>query len=357
MRVLVQPADIHGCGQYRLIMAAEHLRSEGHDVIVAWPFTGKNGFEVMIEEGTNRMLDFRLPYEGVDVIVMQRISHALHTQAVPLLREHGIAVVIDMDDNLTCIHPKNTAFWNYRTKSSTPFSHKNADQVCRDATLVTVSTRDLMKVYAKHDRGMVIDNYVPERYLYVNHPHEDGPVFGWGGTYKSHPVDLLVLGRSVRELVDEGRRFKIIGPGEPELIQQLRLDPSTTETSGVVDMFNWPTALSELDVGIAPLEASTFNTGKSRLKPLEYASLGIPCVASPRAEYNRFYKESGGACLLADTPKQWATNLRQLLTDDTRRKEMAEQCRTYAATQTIELNSWRWLEAWTRAYDIQRGKK
>jgi len=35
VRVLVVPADVHGCGFYRLIAAAEHLKMLGHDIIEA----------------------------------------------------------------------------------------------------------------------------------------------------------------------------------------------------------------------------------------------------------------------------------------------------------------------------------
>lgn len=354
MKVLVLPADTGGCGHYRLVMAAEHLRAQGHDIVIheAGP---SSGFHILLDDN-DRVLDFKLPVDDVDVVVMQRVSHDLHAQVIPVMRSKGVAVVIDMDDDLSTIHPKNSAFWTYRNRSTTPFSFKNAAEVCRVTTLVTVSTHSLLKVYAKHGRGHVLDNYVPERYTYINGLTEDEPVFGWGGTIKSHPVDLLACGKAVKELVDQGYRFKVVGPGEPEIQRQLYLS-KPPETTGRTDMFGWPTALATIDVGMAPLEASAFNTSKSRLKVLEYASLGIPYVASPREEYRRFHKESGGAGILADTPKQWVAGIKQLLTDDSLRKEMSDKGRSYAMTQTIEKNSWRWLEAWTRAYDIERGGK
>lgn len=332
-------------------MAAEHLRTLGHDIHIGMPQSDQAGFAVMLDDG-DKMLDAKLPVDDVDVVVMQRISHDLHTQAVPLLRSKGIAVVNDMDDDLTCIHPKNSAFWMYRTRSLSPFSAKNADSVCRNATLVTVSTKNLLNVYAKHGRGHVIDNYVPERYLYVNMPREE-TVFGWAGTVKSHPVDLQVCGRAVQELITEGYKFKVVGPADAEISRQLKLT-GIADATGVVDMFGWPVALSNIDVGMAPLESSAFNSSKSRLKMLEYAAIGIPAVASPRSEYRRFHKESGGAGILAETPKEWKAGVKQLVDNDTMRKEMSEQARAFAATQTIEKNSWRWLEAWTRAYEIQR---
>lgn len=356
MRVAIFPADTAGCGHYRLIFAADHLRAMGHDIHIQWPKGRDSGFDVAFNDN-NTMVDVNLPIPDVDVVVMQRISHNWHPAAMHIMREKGIATVVDMDDNLGAIHPKNTAYWNYSKRSPTPFSFKNAEIVCREATLVTVSTRNLLRAYASHGRGVVIDNYIPERYLYINELRDEEPTFGWGGTMKSHPTDLLVLGSAVRDLIKEGHRFKVVGPHEPPVAQQLRIDAATMEASGVIDMFMWPSALAQnLDVGMAPLEPGTFNSSKSRLKLLEYAAVSIPYVASPREEYRRFHKESGGVGVLADTPKQWVAGIRDLMTAETRRKELGQQARAYAATQTVEQHAWRWLEAWQRALDIQQGK-
>lgn len=350
MRVLVLPADMGGCGHYRLIFAAEHLQLLGHDVHIQYPEKGK-GFNVHFVG--DRMVDFELPVEGVDILVMQRVSHTLHQQAIPLLRSKGVAVVVDMDDDLSTIHPQNTAFWTYRDKSKSPYSYRNALQTCSQATYVTVSTRQLMKVYVKHGRGQTLDNYIPERYLTLQGVRDNGgPVFGWGGTLLSHPTDLRVIGDSVKKLVAEGHRFRVVGPDDPQLGSHFKLS-AHPDVTGTLSQFNWPSGLATLDVGIAPLEASTFNSSKSRLKPLEYNATGSPYVASPRDEYRRYHREANGG-LLADTPKQWATAIRELMINEQLRKELAEQGKAHARTQTIEGNSWRFWEAWTNAHEIQK---
>lgn len=348
MRVLVLPADTGGCGYYRLIFAAEHLRSMGHDVIIQYPGASA-GFEVRFEDDI--MVDFQLP-EDVDVLVMQRISHEWHMQAVPLIRNKGIAVVIDMDDDLSSIHRNNAAYWNYRPRNNrTPFSYKNAQQICRSATYVTVSTPTLMNVYAAHNPGQVLRNYVPERYLMIEPVPQEHPVFGWGGTLQSHPEDLAVCGRAIKTVVDEGYRFKVVGPGKG-IANKLQL-ATEPEATGAVPLFNWPSKLADLTVGLAPLEASSFNRSKSHLKPLEYNSVGVPYIASPREEYRWYHKQAQGG-VLADQAKDWVKAIKQLLTEESYRKELSEQGRAFAATQTIEENSWRFWEAWSTAYDIQR---
>ena len=353
MRVLVYPADIAGCGYYRLIFAALHLQSLGHDVIIEWPGEDGGGFEVYFSG--NVPVDFRLPHENVDVLVLQRVSHEWHTTVIPLMQSKGVAVVIDMDDDLSMIHRDNTAYWNYHPRNKgTPFSWKNTEIVCKEAAMVTVSTSTLLSKYAGHGRGMIIDNYIPERYLDIMPTQDDEPSFGWAGTIRSHPADLQVCGRAIGTLIDQGHKFKVVGP-EEKVQQHLRLNEKP-ECTGVVSLFNWPAELAKLSVGMAPLEMSPFNTSKSRLKPLEFNSVGVPFVASPRRQYVRYQKESGGG-LLAETPKEWIKAISDLMANENMRKELGDQGRAFAETQTIEQNSWRWMEAWTRAYEIQKARK
>lgn len=349
MRVLVVPADKEGCGFYRLSAAAEHLQSLGHDIIIQEPKSKDSGLTIFMED--DRMTDIVVP-DDADVIVMQRIAHNWHTQAVPLLRAKGVAVVIDMDDDMSCIHRENGAYGLYHPKSNTPFSWRNAAEACSQATLVTTSTRSLGAVYAKHGRHQVIDNYVPQRYLAIDVHDRSG--FGWAGTTQSHPDDLQVVGGAVRDLIADGFDFRVVGP-QSGVKQALRLPQEPTYT-GKVSLQDWAAETARLEVALAPLSVSKFNTSKSRLKLIEASSVGVPWVASPRSEYRRTFQESG-AGILADTPKQWYVGVRKLMEDEVLRKELGERGREWMQTQTIEANSWRWWEAWTRAYEIQQGTR
>lgn len=355
MRVIVLPADVFGCGYYRLLWAAEHLQSEGHDIQIQYPADKDIGLRVYFEgeskEDPNAtIIDVEVPNDA-DVVVMQRITHAWHVKVIPLLRKKGVGVVIDMDDDLSCIHRKNQAWLNYHPRSNTPYSWKNAEAACAAASVVTLSTQSLLKVYARHGRGEVIDNYVPERYLRIDVPQDE--VFGWPGTTQSHPTDLDACGRAVQQLTDDGYGFRVVGPpSNVRTALKLKKDP---EYTGVVTIFDWPSKIAELQVAMAPLEASQFNQSKSRLKLAEASSVGVPWVASSRIEYRKFHKDSGGAGLLAETPKDWYKGVKQLMDDEPLRKELGERGREFMRTQTVEANSWRWLQAWTRAYEIEQG--
>lgn len=350
MRVYVFPADLSGCGSYRLIWPAQALRAQGHDVTVVIPDqrTGDVGLRGM-QDQRGDLVSVNVPPDA-DVMVFQRITMRQLAQAVPLIRAQGVAVVVDMDDDLTCIHPANIA-WSamHPTRGKPGHSWHNATQACVDATLVTVSTPALLKTYAPHGRGVVVENCVPERYLHV--PHADSAAIGWGGSTHSHPDDLQTVGTSVARLAREGHQVGVVGDGIG-VRAALGLDAEPA-ASGVVSLEQWPTALAGLGVGVAPLAESRFNAGKSWLKPLEYAACGVPWVASPRAEYRRLHHDYGIG-VLADRPKDWYRHLKALAGDPSRRREMSEAGRAAAAHLTIEGNAWRWVDAWERAFRSQR---
>jgi hypothetical protein len=149
-----------------------------------------------------------------------------------------------------------------------------------------------------------------------------------------------------------GYKFRVVGP--PRGVKSaFKLDDEPL-SDGPVPIEKYHRELSRrLQVGIAPLNDTRFNEAKSWLKMLEYAALGIPCVGSPRAEYRRLHDLGVG--LLADNPKQWFRHCKALMENADLRDEVAGRGREAAAKLTLEGNAWRWWEAWTDAYEIQRG--
>ena len=295
------------------------------------------------------MVDVRLP-EDADVVVMQRISHEHLTAAVPLIRSKGVAVVIDVDDDLAAIHPGNPAFYAFHP-AHPPATHswRNVVESCRLATHVTVSTEALTRHYAAHGRVSVLRNAVPERYLTVDHPDSD--LLGWGGSVRSHPNDLQVIGTAVARLTREGRVFRVVGP-PTHVREHLGLDHEPPST-GTLDMHTeWPHELAQLGIGTVPLADTRFNRAKSWLKGMEMAALGVPFVASPRAEYLRLH--SLGVGVTAATSGDWYRLLDRLTRNGNLRLEMSERGRDVARRHTIEKTAWRWAEAWLTAARTER---
>lgn len=340
------PADETGCGYYRLMWPADVLRQRGHNIEIIYPKKRDGALRASLDRFGN-VVDVHVPADA-NVIVFQRITHKYLVDAINVIRRRGVSVVIDMDDDLNAIHPANPAFIAMHPTYGVNKEHSwhNAQRACDVASLVTVSTDALIARYARHGRGAVLRNCVPRRYLDVK--HSDSTVIGWGGSVHSHPDDLQTVGVGVENVMNE-TTFRVVGPGD-RVQQVLRLNRKP-DITGVMDMHTeWPSALSQLGIGIAPLADTTFNVAKSWLKILEYSALGVPWVASPRVEYRRLHEL--GAGLLADKPRQWTSQLRRLIRDDSLRVELSHAGRELARNHTIEDNAWRWWEAWKQAYAI-----
>lgn len=349
MKVYVFPADTTGCGYYRLIWPALALQRQGYDVSVVTPRQRDQMMQAAIKDG--KVVSIRVPSDA-DVVVLQRVTHRFLAQGVPLIRQNRIAVVIDMDDDLTCIHPANPAFNMLHPRNGNiDHSWENTLRACDSASLVTVSTPALQQRYGRTRPSHVLYNMIPKRMLDV--PHTDSNVAGWGGSVHSHPTDLQVMGGAVAQLLQAGYRFKIAGP-DAGVHTALGL-PKTApiESTGIIDDIDaWPFAVTSIGVGVAPLADSKFNHAKSWLKMAEYAAVGVPCVASPRTEYARLHKLGVG--LLARNPNEWTKKLQLLVRNGELRRELSEEGRLVMKSYTIEENAWRWWEAWSDALSMER---
>jgi len=359
--IYVYPADKYGCGHYRMIWPAAAAAAQGHDVKIVMPGS-RQGIGGDIDLRTNRAVSAFVPPDA-EAIVLQRVSMLNLASGIPLLRDQGVAVIVDMDDDLARIDPSNPA-WVAMRKDMGVVQHnwENAVQACLDATMVTVSTPALLKTYAPHGRGVVVRNTVPRGYLGIE--HVDRATFGWPGSIHSHPSDLPVLGAAVARLIREGYKYWGVGPnygyapGDGMLHRAfgMTVDEDDLDTAGNTDFDDYPRKVANMGVVLAPLADTVFNTAKSWLKPLEAMACGVPWVASPRAEYAELARTTGVG-FLANNPRQWYQRAKTLLDDDDLRAEQTQAGRQAAADYTVEGNAWRWIEAWTDAVKIQRQVK
>jgi hypothetical protein len=314
-----------------------------------------------------------------DLLVFQRPSYWQMVKSIPHFREAGIAVIVDIDDDLAAIDPRNPAFTalhpephnlipppkGLRSKEELKRWKAHARQVYVDrsghswaavkeaaalATMTTVSTPALAERYG-NGNAVVLENRIPARFCEI--PHEDSDVFGWPGSMHSHPGDLKVLGPAVAQLTRQGHRFLVVGDSTGA---DRELGMAEVPMTGPIPFSQWPFEVTKLGVGIAPLADTRFNAAKSALKVLELSAAGVPWVASPRQEYRSFV-ERYGVGSLAEKPKEWVRLLRRLLTDPVLRAEQSEAVREVARGLTIEGHAWRTAEVWTEAVDRERKRR
>lgn len=332
MKVVVYPSDKGGCGNYRLRWPAEALKAQGHDVRVS----DKMPHVVM---KSNKVANV-LPIDA-DAILVQRPCRIQIVDALRIIQKQGIKVMIDMDDDLSTIHPSNLAYgaYNYNQQD---MHWRYGNESCELADIVTVTTPRLQQVYG----GIVIPNHIPEWYLSVKPERDDLVTVGWAGFVGSHPDDLQITHGAISQALASTRgvsRFLALGDEKALNAFGVRNKEPNGWLPGV-NISLYPQFVSQLDIGVVPLSDTPFNQAKSWLKGLEYASLGVAPVVSPTEDNLRLVE--AGAAVAASGPREWAEIVSDLIRDNDRRQGLSATAREFASQWTIEGNTHKWASAW-----------
>ena len=282
----------------------------------------------------------------IDVLVMQRTTHSLVAESIPHFQRKGVAVVIDVDDDLQHLPPGHSLRRWHDPALNPEQSWRGLKRACALADVVTHSTPALGH-YAPYGRGTLLHNYVPRSYLDIQRPR-DGRTIGWGGLVDIHSGDLEVTHCGVSQAINDfNAKFLHVGAGD--LRKGLALDDEP-ETTGLLEFAVYPQEIGRLDIGIAPLADNRFSRAKTPLKGMEYAALSVAWVASDLPEYAWLQGMLGVGQLCKPRSRDWFRALRRLLTDDSYRED--QQMAGRAAVEEkmcIEDNAWRWAEAWDEA--------
>ena len=392
MKVHVYPADQGGCGHYRLIWPAHAVRDEfgedltvliaGEDdelmepVTVIWDNNWDHDVHAMPPSWVNVKGIKERP--DFDVMVIQRPLHKQYAQLIPHLRDMGITVVIDIDDNFDRIDRANAAWfpcephWQHKdqlmgapwrpaidkrsadgqwlhTPRDSGASHRQwLSRATSLANLVTVSTPALAAHYGRSGSTQVIRNRIPGRYIGLrdSRARRVNQWVGWTGSIATHPEDLDELGPAVREARSiPGWELHIVGTGvglEP------RLQTPVDHSSGWMPIDEYAGAYAELDIALCPLADNSFNESKSYLKMLEAMAVGAVPLVSPSSEYLHLAREYG-EFPVCTRPRQWAGKLKRLLTDTEFQEEQRQLGYIIAAQHTYETAAHEWVGAWMKA--------
>jgi glycosyltransferase involved in cell wall biosynthesis len=329
MRINSYTTEESGSDLYRIKLPAQTLKAQGLDI--EYLPTGSEG-------------------RDADVLVFSRPATRKHVEVIIGLVADGYAVVVDVDDLVGKVRPGHSL---YGPRASAADGW--LQWACREATLVTGTTQAIIDHYAP-GKGIVIPNYIPEWYLSVEKKEHDGPKrVGWSGTVSSHPTDLQVTGGGVAKSLDAcGADLAYIGPKEQVAKVKSALKyKRTAQVSGWFTLEDYPKALAQLDIGIVPLENCMFNEGKSWLKGLEMAAVGVPFIASPTSQYQELFGKYG-AGVTARHPNDWKFYLTDLLQDQNYYNEVRARSRSAAAQLTIERNADRWADAFSIAFHLRK---
>src|SRR5215218_6742142 len=270
-----------------------------------------------------------------DVVHMWRLFRGPARRLATALREAGVAVVFDNDDDMTRVPKGSPAYKEMSAAKEQVASELGA--MLRLADLVTTTCGELgsrlRRLGARDVR--VVENYLEAGFLRERNVNGDGVVIGWVAAAE-HRGDLkdLRLRRTLEQLLDAQPHVSLVSVG---LDLGIRTD-RYTHIPGV-DFRQLPDAIAQWDLAIAPIADVSFNRVRSNIKVKEYAASGVPWLASPIGPYKGLGEEQGGRLV----PNHgWAEALTDLVTDVPARAALAERAAVWGRSQTITNNVAEW---------------
>jgi glycosyltransferase involved in cell wall biosynthesis len=319
MKILGVMRQFEGGGYYRIRQPLEELAKHGHDA-------------------THEMAKSTVTAQGRDVIVGHLIGNKAWWRNQI---RYNARLVYDIDDDPFEVEPLNPAYECY----SDPGTQDGIKHCIEIADLVTCSTEPLAERMSKiNPNTVVLNNHIDEAMLKIQRPRREGKVvIGWAGSW-SHYRDIPQCAYGWRRAIDRNPgkvESHMIGADWTRMIKRPDNFRYTGWTENTTDYYK----TIDFDIGLAPLMPSVFAACKSHIKALEYAALGIPCIASDVEPYREFIIH-GVTGYLCSRAHDWVFHLRDLINDDAMREEMSREARKWASQWTIQEN---WVQ-WEQAY-------
>jgi glycosyltransferase involved in cell wall biosynthesis len=161
-----------------------------------------------------------------------------------------------------------------------------------------------------------------DRYPVKQRDREKGAVIGWVG--HGAPEVLRAILPTLAEVCEEHDAIlKIVSDQAPETTLGGRLVFEKWTLSREFELFG------DFDIGIMPLEDTTYNRGKEAFKVKEYMASGLPVVASA-VGHNRHVVVHGETGFVARSSDEWISYLSQLLVDRSLRNRLGAAGRAMA---------------------------
>ena len=263
-----------------------------------------------------------------DVVVFQYVQEegALELFDSIKTRFPDLPILTEIDDNLLSVPRYNEANMTYDPRSEV--RRRALDQI-KASDGVIVSTPGLKTVYSEfNDNIHVIPNCIDfGLWNRAKRKSRPGLRIGWAGG-GNHEGDVAAIQNAIKNTLKNHPSVKFVfvnGPGFHGLPDFLRNVPGVEHHAIWAPILKYPQMLASMDfdIIISPLVDSAFNRGKSNLKWLEAAALGIPCIASNVGHYAETLR-TGDDCVLADDEKEFELALDVLIRDRKRRKDIGK---------------------------------
>lgn len=304
------PCNIDACALYRMYIPALNLK----------------GSRFVFHPGTIPLQEFA----ECDVAIVQRQVSKENLRALQALKQNGMKIIYDLDDNLWCLPSANPG---KRVFEEMQDGFGVCASVCHAITVSTKGLASAVKTALPHLSQEVI--VVPNAIDFNLFPRsetrvDDGRVvMGYVGS-NTHGEDVRELWAVLPRLMDEFPQLhmEFIGMGPPARL----IDSSRIKLRPWVPVGEFPTRFASWgwDISVAPLAENRFNRSKSCIKMLESAAAGLPCVVSDVQPYTEFCSLGRLDALVCRSETDWFNKIRALILSKEKREELAQEMRRVA---------------------------
>lgn len=339
-RGILMLKEASGCGYWRMVQPTRYMELPGYFVDIS---AAQVEFDQCLE---------------YDTIFVQRLFEWEQYYLLEKLKKAGRRVIYDLDDDFFCIPDHNPA---------SRVIGKDQQFACRAimriADVITTTTEHLARrIRAElEEDGKEADIRVIPNALDPTEPwlptEKTGSPDGnlrifWQGS-KSHEEDWNECINAIDTMMGEFSNLRLVILGYlPTCLQQRAGNPLYQGRIEYMPMQK-PETYQEIikhiraDAGIAPLADDMFNNGKSPLKVVENALIGVPTVASDCDPYSSVIEDGENGYLAADQ-EEWEDCLRRLLSYAEERREMVANARRLVDEQfNINKVAKQWQQALT----------
>jgi len=279
---------------------------------------------------------------------------------------NGTKLIVDIDDNiweLTKDQPGYELYHKGSERLSIASTYVSlADAVfCSTEPLAKYIENRIQKVFKEDKTTFVLPNCLtPEEWKFEKPLlDEEKVVIGWQGS-NTHHEDLRVAIPAIRQVLETypNAYFEFLGGMTEKMAMDLfnGIEPKHMERlsihGGCPAWDQFPELLSskKWDMAIAPLTNQPFNHAKSHIKWMEYAMVGIPCVASAVYPYMEPIQGTatvvdGDTGLLA-SPDEWFEKLSLLIESKEERERIGKNAKRYVSEKwNIAEHAHKWKDA------------
>lgn len=303
-------------------LSEKEWNTSGHRIYYPSKILQEAGHECKITHTTSLFTssvvsspEVREAMDWANVVVIERLLMSDIHATIRFLREKGKKVFCTFDDAYHLM-PGSVSRGTWRGgkkaldgRGSILNEFREGLRLCDGALVPSKLLADDYRPYQPNMQ--YVPNYLYPR-LWENLPDNNPNIItiGWGGT-SQHDISwsdsgiiaaLGILCRKYHNLVVH------IQPPYPNVVARMENAGVRYQLADWQVFEEWPKTVAQFHIGVAPL-AGNYDSRRSNLKILEYATVGIPWVATD--DYP--YRECEGGILVRNKIKDWTSALDEVI--------------------------------------------